>query len=140
MGSNTVKNPFVIFIFISIIIFGMYYWSKKNKNLELNGKFTIGKLKDAYPIIGDFNIDYTFKVNYIEFEGTNSADKNDVNKIGNFFIVKFSPNNPNNSKILFDYPVLDTLIIPPSSGWESLPILGRHLRELEEEYKYERNR
>jgi len=118
---ETKKNYIVIISVLICLIYFIYKIDKDNKELSLNSRYTIGIVNSVYPIIGGFNIKYTYEVNTIEYEGINRTNKISLNKIGDIFIVQFSPNDPNNSKILLNHQISDSLVKAPKNGWVEIP-------------------
>ena len=104
-----------------VILLMFYFLSKKEDELELKGRYTIGEIQNIYPVRGYFNVKFSYKINNKNFESVNNINKNENAKIGLMFFVKFSPDNPKNSKILLDYLVPNNIKEVPKNGWEKIP-------------------
>lgn len=114
--NNEGKNWLVVLFFTGIVIFTYFYINDKESDLYNNQSYSLGDVKSVYPVIGDFNVKYTYKVGAIEYEEINSANRLDVDKIGEKFIVEFSSKDPENSKLLFNFRVCDISIASPPDG------------------------
>ena len=111
----------LVVLVITIIALAFYFNNKKLDELENNTIYTFGRITDSYPVIGYFNFDYSFIYNDKEYYGTNSSNKNLENEINRNFIVKYSKNNPDNSKLIVELPVCDSITELSQMNWESIP-------------------
>ncbi len=56
-----------------------------------------------------------------QYKGFYEVDRIDKSLIGIRHFIKFYPKNPNNSEVIFDRDVPDSLIEIPSEGWKKIP-------------------
>lgn len=96
---------------------------RKKIKIKNEQDYTIGTVfkqshgfKQAYP-----SVEYFFFLNGIKFEGKNFYDY-DKHKfeIGKKYLVLFSPDEPQNCRILLNIRLPDN-VIAPSDGWRNAP-------------------
>jgi hypothetical protein len=89
--------------------------------LSMNHRFTIGTVtKKVKTGKGPF-FHYQFWVSGKSFEGGAPPDENPMAVEGSRYYVKFLPNDPTISSILWELPVPVNVQQAPEQGWERLP-------------------
>ena len=112
--------------FIAFIV----YRSFKNEKLQIdrkeNARYTIGmtiKQGKNFRLPNPFVV-YSFNLGAQSFEKTETIPDYLQGKIvtsGGRYYVQLSSKNPNNCKLLLEYPVPDSIDIAPSEGWDYMP-------------------
>jgi hypothetical protein len=118
-----------IIVVVALIIFLFY----KNRALEgasaerkANLTYTVGitgkkyhNIKSSQPIIEYFYIVGGHK--YSDIEHISAEYENSVIASGQRYYVEFSSKDPSNSKLLLNYPVPDSVVIPDEELWPYMP-------------------
>lgn len=115
-------NTKILVVFAFIVIFLIVYVSFKDYNdLKNNGRYTIGitERKKITPKSGT-NVIYKYYVNETEYESFNDYYP-DIVVPGGRYYVKFSNKNPENSHLLRNFPVPDSIKKAPPEGWSNIP-------------------
>ena len=119
---NLRNRNILVFCMILIVAFIIFYGIQSKKDRNLNSRYTIGIPTRERIEHFERTYEYTFFVNGIKFEGRTGYSKLKIkDAIGKKFFVKFERDNPSNSEILYNYPVLDTNIFIPKEGLTLLP-------------------
>lgn len=109
----------MLLILFSLIFFGL----NRQKKRESNKRYAIGKPFKAWVSHFEWDYEYVFVVNGCKYEGrTGYSNIKPKDAIGKYFFVEFESDNPNNSKMLYKYPVLDTTIEIPKEGLFVIPL------------------
>jgi hypothetical protein len=118
-----------IVVVLALIVFAFYNNGRLKSNAldrKANLKYTIGvtgkthhNIKSSQP-----TVEYNYKVDGAEYSGNQDIDapfeKSFVANGGKYY-VEFSSKNPDNSKLLLDYPVPDTVTNRTEDGWTFMP-------------------
>ncbi|MBS2099805.1 hypothetical protein [Carboxylicivirga linearis] len=111
-----------ILAFIYGMIEGYYF----RRSIAENPRYTIGVTTRFIWLKSGRKIEYSYNVKEQEYKWL-GIYKEDIIYPNGRYIVKFSSESPENSKILFNYTVPDTIIEAPSFGWEEWP-LDKHVK------------
>lgn len=115
------KNVIIGALFIiCVLIFAMIESHSVNQLMQ-KGNFTIGKYTE-WKVGGRGGIlhYYIFKVNDKLYEAGQQTG-NDA-ETGHLYFVIFNPADPNESRLLMNIPVPDSIRKVPKNGWSHLPI------------------
>ncbi|QGW28461.1 hypothetical protein [Phnomibacter ginsenosidimutans] len=118
-----------IVVVLALIVFAFYNSRRLKANAadrKANLKYTIGvtgkthhNIKSSQP-----TVEFTYNVGMTEYSGNEMIaaqfEKSVVANGGRYY-VEFSSKNPNNSKLLLDYPVPDTVTNTQEEGWTYMP-------------------
>ena len=121
MEKKNKKSYLIVFLSISAILITFYYGQQQKFKLNKNKVYSTAKIIDSYAIVGSFNIKYEYKYENKIYVSKNGSQKSFVNYIGKKYIVKFSSKNPNNSTLMVNFPICDTVTVAPQLGWKELP-------------------
>ena len=123
------KTLISIFALLLLVVY-IFYAKNKNKieknELAQHKMYTIGitgkkyqNFRSSQPAVKFF---YTVnKVEYSNFESIGASDESKVIPNGGRYYVEFSSQKPDNSRLLFNNPVSDSVINIPDSGWKYIP-------------------
>ena len=92
-----------------------------NDTLEENHKYSICTVSRFEGIKGGFSVGYSFNVLNSEYTVGEIVQVGNKGIIGKRYFVMFYPPNPQNSKILIDKPVPDSIKEAPPEGWDKIP-------------------
>lgn len=88
--------------------------------MEENHRYTVAEVSNIESADGE-SAKFHFSFNGITYSGIFTFSSNDHKiEIGTRVFIKFSPINPDNSKVILD-KVVPKNLIPPSKGWKVLP-------------------
>lgn len=90
-----------------------------------SARYTIGITTAGHNNIkGSLVIDYRFHFLGSDYTNSNTTKSWLINKPitqGGRYYIQFAYNNPSNAEMLFQYPVPDSIVNAPDSGWTHLP-------------------
>lgn len=124
---------FPVLIFF-IIIIADNSSEKKIKNIFKHSKYTCGTIISDWHQRNNQGIgtDYEYSVNKVRHMGIYSRQIDKKDK----YLVVYDSVNPNNSKLLFNHPIPNNMIVP-LSGWKfseiPIPIDSSELKDYYEE-------
>jgi hypothetical protein len=118
-----------IIVVLALIVFAFYNNRRLKENAsdrKANLRYTIGvtgkthhNIKSSKP-----TVEFVYNVGLIDYSGNEHIDaqfEKSVVANGGRYYVEFSSKNPNNSKLLLEYPVPDTVTNKPEDGWTYMP-------------------
>ncbi|MHA3047505.1 hypothetical protein JSO59_009145 [Riemerella anatipestifer] len=111
----------ILLLILFFAFFSIYRGNKADRELNKNKKFTISRIEKiemsgknwsncSYYIYGVFSNSDTRII----------TDRERDKFLGKKFLVEYDSLNFKNSKILIDYPVSDSVSVPPN-GWTEIP-------------------
>jgi len=109
----TTKHLFVFFSILLIVGF-----IRSCVRISTEPAYTIGRIYKIVEKRYEYNIDYVYYVDGKTYEGFCGIPK--VVRLGESVLLKFSKKYPDESDILFEYIVTDS-IIPNGQVWEEIP-------------------
>jgi hypothetical protein len=110
---------FIIFL-LAILAIGTNSVIKR-RNLKDNSKYTVGiTTRVTYNRFGDPSIYYRYSVDREEFVVSHILNNEDVKKGQQYYVV-FQLDNPKNSRLLTDKPVVGEIDTIPLNGWDEIP-------------------
>lgn len=115
-------NKIFAFVVITIIILGIVKITSDKKKLDEESRITIGVIfkYDYYRFRYWYYYSYSVSgVSYIHSIRSEEFKPSEV--MNKRFYVSFYPDNPQNSEILINKPVPDTMNTVPLEGWLSIP-------------------
>jgi len=120
----TIDRKTIPFFFILIMIFLVSYLWRRNKNsdIERNSKYTFGKITKKLSSLKNGNhwyYEFTYKGKIYEYYRSTHVGYNV--KVGDFFLVQFSKNNPEHSKIYYEYQLNPDMLESKSYIGDSIP-------------------
>lgn len=114
------KNGLLAGIILSLIIgIPLVNFFLRKYRLNSDYRYTIAKVYDSKYLMYGKDAWYYFHYKGIKYKNSDPMDKRIEE--GNWYLVKFSVENPKLSKLLFDYHVADSTIEVPDSGWLEIP-------------------
>lgn len=114
-------NVIAIALFFAFFIWGMVKtWNDHVKRITTH-KYTIGVVNHWRNTRGDPQIKIQFNYNNIIFIDEVSTEGWEDIKQGDRFYIQFYPENPYNFAVIFDQKIVDSTIVIPPMGWDSLP-------------------
>ncbi len=117
---NSTFNAIVVAFFLLLAGYGTYNTLKDKKELDLSHRYTVGKvIKHMYLARSSQQVYYTFEFNEVKYESMTTGGQLE-NTVGKFYLVKFNPDNPDNSEILLKHEV-PSKVKPPTQGWDKFP-------------------
>lgn len=87
-----------------------------NNNLKSEGRFTIGETSGVKSFSNSLYVNFEFNFNNKKYTG-DKFYKNNIQKQGGMYFVKFYPKAPFVNKILINMPVPDSIKEAPPEGW-----------------------
>ncbi|MBK6483396.1 MAG: hypothetical protein KBF75_14460 [Saprospiraceae bacterium] len=112
---------FAIALFVTIILIAGKL-IVDNKKLESDSKYTIGLVTESNTRSFRYYYYFDYNVDGIQYSGLATPHSYKPSQVmGKRFYVRYYPPNPDNSEILFDHPVSDSVHAPPE-GWGKLPL------------------
>ena len=119
-------NRVGLIIFFGFIVFGLIVSINRSYKLRINHKYTIGFLyKTGGGARSDIDLYFKYNVNNKSFDVKRTPVSGkfwpDKIKIGKRYYVIYEVNNPENSELLTDYSVADSIKEAPVNGWDKLP-------------------
>jgi hypothetical protein len=112
-----IKTTVKIVAVILILVVSDYFIQKKYKSYKKT--YTVGKLGDTIKPYGqDFQVRFNFNYDGSKRFSYNSIGDNTIQ--GKTYLIEVPIRKPDRSRILWDYPVPDTLKAP-YEGWEEIP-------------------
>jgi hypothetical protein len=119
------SSCFVIVLFFALMFYGNNREKERAIERKTHSRFTIGVTTDYHNNIRSSytDVDFRYYVGHQKYTGSGSVPwlSNNVKKVKGRYYVQFASNNPINSKILFEYPVPDSILHSPDSGWTYMP-------------------
>ena len=116
-------NKIGIFLFLSFILIGIIISFTKMIKLEKSHLFTIGVLNKigfaSIKVSTPVYYSYYFKNKRYDMTGTDAT--NTKLEVGKRYYVKLEKNNPENSVLMVEHLVSDSIKEAPPGGWEKLP-------------------
>jgi len=118
MNKNIKKGILKVTLVILCLVAFQFFWEKYYTSLEK--RYVVGKVLQIHPLLRQgVQVKYQFSIYGTHY--TKSFPRENFSpKVGQCYIVEVPIKNRDNSKILFDHPVLDTLT-SPWEGWEEIP-------------------
>ena len=113
---------YLIILFVLIVIIRGYYIKNFiHPKLDKNTIYSVAILKDFSYIKGGRSINYTFiwKGNIYKGSTTDGFYNTTKSDIGKKFVVKINSKEPDYSKILTNYRLSDSIILP-EEGWQKI--------------------
>ncbi len=115
--NNILKNIIKIFIVLVLIYFGNQWYEKRYENFEK--VYVVGILDKTYRVYGQgTTIDFTFEFEGDKTEASNYLGTNQIQS--KTYLIEVPFKDKAKSRILWDYPVSDTLKAP-FEGWPEIP-------------------
>ncbi len=112
---------FAILLFVTIILIAGKL-IVNNKKIVSDSKYTIGLVTEFDTRGFSYFYYFDYIVNGIQYSGLATPHSYKPSQVmGKRFYVRYYPPDPDNSEILFDQPVSDSIHAPPD-GWEELPL------------------
>lgn len=118
---SRINVKYGLIVFATIIVFiGLYRGCKERSLIESCPRYTIGTTESFYlTASGGRSIRYKYQVGGVEYEGTYSYAY-DAKVPGGMYLVKFSCEDPNYSKIYQEYELSETVEVA-NEGWRKIP-------------------
>ena len=119
------KEAWIIICLIAVL--GIVYFFAgilPKRELEKKHRYTLGIITQIeYPSEGSKAADFYYRYKGQTFHGAFSLLIGYENKfkVGDRIYVKFHPDNPDNSEVMEDIIVSDSIIIP-KEGWKEMPL------------------
>ncbi|MBL7877969.1 MAG: hypothetical protein JNL53_20050 [Cyclobacteriaceae bacterium] len=119
--SNQLKNfgSIIFFAFLVVILFKIYYDDYMIAN---HGRFCIGITKGWKRTAKGPTVYYEFLINGKIFGSSAKSGKDTLVLNGGRYFVRFLPNDPTVSRVMWDRPVPDCIGKQPLLGWAEIPI------------------
>jgi hypothetical protein len=121
--TQQIKSLLVILAVIVLFFIIPYFWRQnRDKNIQQNSRYTCGKIvKKTGSLKNGNHWHYQFSVNGRIYEDYRSTHKDYAVKIGDYFLVNFSAENPQYSKVLYNYKLkkYDSVIV--RQVWNEIP-------------------
>ena len=131
-------NKISIGVFLGlIIVYGIWAINKTTKdyfNLSNDHRFTIGIVDTIKRSGKGWVIFYNFNVNKIHYNRYVGIKGNDTSLIKKTFYLMFYTKNPNNSKIMLNCPVPDSIKVIPEKGWVRIPLIDQNKKRYDLNY------
>lgn len=108
-------------LLVAIMVMLFYNPIRIKKDISEHTKYSICTIfKESSSLKNGEHYHYYFYYLGNKIERYNSKNRNYKVQFGNRFLVKFSYKDPDHSKIMYDYPISDS-IESPTNGWDSIP-------------------
>ena len=121
-----ISSMIVVLALIAFVFYNNRRLKANANDRKANLRYTIGvtgkthhNIKSSKP-----TVEFAYNVGLIDYSGNEAIDaqfERSVVANGGRYYVEFSSKNPNNSKLLLDYPVPDTVTSVPEDGWNYMP-------------------
>src|SRR5690625_5257871 len=114
------KNIAIVGVLIFFCMFFLYNKLNNQNDLIKNGNFTIGKVDKWESMKGGIIYYYSFNVADKKYKKDERSGNNGSEN--SYYFVIFNPNDKNNSRILLNLPVPDSIKEAPKNSWKELPV------------------
>lgn len=122
-------NKWIVILFFLVFLgYGLYGIFIKDLILERSSNYTIGISKGVKTMVNRSNsIIVEYKVKSYSYQ-TLIEEKPDMLSEGGYFVVQFSENNPEISRVLDQYRI-NKIVDVPENGWDNIEQMKESFRE-----------
>ncbi len=116
------KKLYLLIIGLALLIIPITLILIDRKNLEKNGIYVIGLITDIEDgLKRSYFLNYKFEYIDSVYLSTDQIYKNRKDLVGKRFIVRFLPDAPKTSEILYDKQIFCDTLKAPTNGWKKIP-------------------
>ena len=122
-NNDDIIRGVIIIAIISFLSWAFINSCNEEKKLERSFKFTLAEITGfERSAEGTPYINYQYTVNDKEFYGYFTRIREfEYIKVGDKFLVKYFPKDPNIGRIQTDYPIFSSFKNAPRDGWNEIP-------------------